>query len=118
MIGLFRYLIVLAGVTVGLTLITGLRHLVKKTCFFRHRNKRFIAMDLNGQPNAQGVMVPRCRCYRDPNYQTYTDHHRFRMRWFCDACDAMGEHCWDKTGEWKLEMGKIVPDEKRWAQRK
>jgi hypothetical protein len=39
------------------------------------------------------------------------------MRWFCDACNSMGEHCWEKTGSWKLEHGKIVPDEKRWANR-
>lgn len=88
-----------------------IRHLWTKTCSIRHLKRRYLAMDYRGQNNAQGVYVPPCRCWETPNC------HRFSMRWFCDACESMGEHCWDKKGEWKLEMGKIVPDEKRWAQR-
>ena len=92
-----------------------IRHLWRNTCSIHHRQKRYIAMDLHGSKNAQGIVVPRCHCWSDSRYPS--DHHRFLMRWFCDACKSMGEHCWDKKGEWRLEMGKIVPDEKRWAQR-
>lgn len=91
------------------------RNVYVKTCFFRHRRKRFLAMDLHEQVNAQGVKVPPCCCFSE--HGKITRHHRFLMRWFCDACESMGEECWDQRGEWKLEQGQIVPDEKRWAQR-
>lgn len=113
----FSPLFILAGVVAGFMFIQYIRWLLGKTCFFRHQNKRFLAMDYHGHKNDQGIQVPRCRCWAEPN-QTYSDKHRFLMRWFCDSCNAMGEHCWDQTGEWKLEHGQIVPDEKRWAQRK
>jgi hypothetical protein len=86
-----------------------------KTCFLRHRKKRFLTMEEHGKNNSQGVFIGRCYCFGEDGKPT--DTHRFLMRWFCDACDSMGEHCWDKTGEWKLEHGKVVPDEKRWANR-
>ena len=109
-------LLVWAGVLAGVVVIQFIRWAWKHTCFFRHRNKRFLSMDYHGHKNAQGVLVPRCRCWADRPGEI-TDHHRFHMRWFCDACNEMGEHCWDETGEWKLEHGRIVPDAKRWAQR-
>lgn len=110
-----RYLLVILGVFAFFAIVSGIRLLRRNTCFFGHREKRFLSMDYNGAKNAQGVFIPRCTCFSDTGRPT--DRYRFRMRWFCDACNAMGEHCWDQTGEWKLEHGKIVPDEKRWANR-
>jgi hypothetical protein len=110
-----RYLMVVMGVFAFFSVLCGIRLLRRRTCFFGHREKRFLSMDYNGAKNAQGVFIPRCMCFS--NNGSPTDRYRFRMRWFCDGCNEMGEHCWDKTGEWKLEHGKIVPDEKRWANR-
>lgn len=106
---LIRYAMVIFGVFAFFAIICGIRILNMKTCFFRHRAKRFLSMDYHGYKNPQGIYIDKCRCD--------TMSHRFLMRWFCDACKSMGEHCWDQTGEWKLEHGKIVPDEKRWANR-
>lgn len=113
---MIRLGVVLFGVFAFFAVVSLLRIIWTRTCLFHHRKKRFITMDLNGGVNAEGIQVPRCRCWA-PEGRTYSDHHRFRMRWFCDACESMGEHCWDKTGEWKLEHGRIVPDEKKWANR-
>ena len=112
----FHWLHVAFGVFGFFAVLALFRLIWTRTCLFHHRQKRFIAMDLHGRKNEQGVDIPRCRCFGDP-IGTITDHHRFLMRWFCDVCTSMGEHCWDKTGEWKLEHGKIVPDEKKWANR-
>lgn len=111
-----RLWIIVLGVFTFFVIAALIRMIWTKTCFFRHRQKRFLTMDLHGKVNAQGIGVPRCRCWASTECDP-TDYHRFLMRWFCDACASMGEHCWDKTGEWKLEHGKIVPDEKRWANR-
>jgi hypothetical protein len=112
MVKSIQMLTVYLGVFSFVVLACIVRHFLKNTCTIRHRQKRYVAMDYRGRNNAQGVYVQSCNCWGVP------DCHRFSMRWFCDICGAMGEHCWDKTGEWKLEMGKIVPDEKRWAQRR
>jgi hypothetical protein len=106
-----RPMIIPFGVFAFFAIAALIRIVWTKTCFFRHRQKRYIAMDYRGRNTAQGVYIGQCRCWDTFNC------HRFAMRWFCDACKQMGEHCWDKTGEWKLEHGKIVPDEKKWAQR-
>lgn len=74
------------------------------TCLFRHRNKKFIFME------KYFIHMYRKSCPCD------FSEHRYRMRWFCDACSRMGEHCFDRPGEWKIEYGEIVPDEKKYAQ--
>lgn len=112
---LVRYVMIILGVFGFFSIVCGIKIFNRKSCFFRHRAKRFLTMDYHGRTNPQGVLIPRCRCFTVEGAPT--DHHRFLLRWFCDACNAMGENCWDKTGEWKLEHGKIVPDEKRWANR-
>lgn len=112
---MIRWALVTAGVVGFFAIVCLIRIMLKNTCFFRHRQKRFLTMEYHGYKNPQGILVPRCRC--GTLRGEITDAHRFLMRWFCDACNSMGEHCWDKTGEWKLEHGKIVPDEKRWANR-
>jgi hypothetical protein len=115
MIQLVRWVPVVIGVFAFFSFVALIRILRKTTCILGHRQKRFLTMDFNGAKNAQGIFIPRCRCFTVQGEAT--DYHRFLMRWFCDACNSMGEHCWEKTGSWKLEHGKIVPDEKRWANR-
>lgn len=110
-----RWGLVVLGVFGFFALLALLRTIRTKTCVLGHRQKRYLSMDLHGKYNAQNLFVPRCRCWAGDC--EFSDYHRFLMRWFCDACGSMGERCWDKTGEWKLEHGKIVPDEKRWANR-
>lgn len=112
---LVRWAPVAVGVFAFFAVVSLIRLLRRKSCFLGHRHKLFIAMDYHGYKNPQGIFIERCRCFSVSGEAT--DKHRFVMRWFCDACDSMGEHCWDKTGSWKLEHGKIVPDEKRWANR-
>lgn len=109
----YRYAVVALGVFSFFVILSLLRMLWRKTCILHHRAKRIVAMDWHGRSNAEGVHVPRCSHMGGD----LKDIHRWSIRWFCDACQAMGEHCWDRNGEWYLEGGKIVPDEKKWANR-
>lgn len=38
-------------------------------------------------------------------------------RWVCDRCGKMGEYCLGQEikGTWTVSGGRLVPDEKRWA---
>lgn len=38
-------------------------------------------------------------------------------RWVCERCDKMGEKCLGdtKNGRWTIVNGRLVPDEKKWA---
>lgn len=116
-----RWIYVALGVFGFFAVLAFIRIVWTKTCILHHRQRRYIAMDLHGRKNAQNIAIPFCYCWataQDKLGNLLPSHsHRFLMRWFCDACGSMGEHCWDKRGEWKLEHGQIVPDEKRWAQR-
>lgn len=42
----------------------------------------------------------------------------FVTKWVCSKCQEMGLFCVgeEKDGAWTIEHGKIVPDEKAWAQ--
>lgn len=80
-------------------------------CFFKHAKKRFLSLDRTGTTSPQGVWINCCNC-------AFSFGHRFRLRWICDHCHKMGETCWDETGEWKIEHGSVVPDEKHWTNRR
>lgn len=56
----------------------------------------------------------------DPRYETsggITVSYSHIARWVCanENCKGMGEHPIEGPGAWTVSFGKLVPDEKRWA---
>jgi len=109
-----RWTGIILGVFTFFATVSFLQILWRRTCLFHHRAKRYIAMDYHGSYNSEHIFVPGCSHMG----WDFKNLHRWVMRWICDACQSMGEHCWDRPGEWKLEGGRIVADEKKYANRR
>lgn len=70
-------------------------------CFFSHAHRYIAIVDINFCMHA----VP----------WSHNGSHLQLVRWVCERCPSMGESCVSYEGVVKIEHGKLVPDEKRWA---
>lgn len=100
----------IAGMIVALALI---KLWNKKPCWLRGHDKKHLSIEVRTWTSGT--------CKR-PSHRYHggyvTQFPCYITKWVCEKCDAMDYFCVGeaKDGAWTIEHGKVVPDEKAWAQ--
>lgn len=99
-----------------------LKFLKRRPCWFFRHTMKHLSIE-------KRIWPPEGKCDRwDPTYISsyrHLAHHdgqrlicTYVTKWICEKCGEMGYFCVadERYGAWKIEHGRVVPDEKAWTQ--
>jgi hypothetical protein len=111
---------ILSGVCLGVVFVEKLRQLFKRrSCWFFGHDKNYVAMSSSSfwKNGSCGMVGHPIHSYHEDGKRI--DACCFIASWICTKCGKMELECVGSVfqGAWRIEHGKVVPDEKAWADR-